>query len=365
MLSEILINTERSKKDATFLVPKSLSSQCKEKTNKNEADTLAEAIEQLRQNYKPNHPSLFLLDTLEKGIRSISERSNGICLKINTPDMQVASKCKTTTAGSASSSSSSINSSNSSSLTSSSANSPVLSVDNQLQSPSATSVSSSTNNFIHSNILPSTQRSTQNAFMSLDKQLVNGNIHLKRSTDSIMQQTQQSQRLNNKNMSLSLVNNEGHVKKIVSRFQQSKVGELTEDRFISPSEIVPLAKCSSHQVNGSASTLLTISSNQQSPTMNVPSSLAHASCTPVRSAPATTKCVYYLNKDATPYCMSIFKRFETNLINPLLIDEICTKRILFQVLTALLCWILRTKSNWIRRWIIDSFSSRKSLNLVI
>jgi len=230
--------------------------------------------------------------------------------------MQTATKCKTTTVGSASSSSSSINSSNSSSLTSSSANSPVLSVDNQLQSPSATSVSSSTNNFIHTNILHGTQRSTQNAFMSLDKQLVNSNIHLKRSTDSIMQQAQQSVRLNNKNMSLSLVNNEGHVKKIVSRFQQSKTSETTEDRFISPSEIVPLQKCSSHQVNSSASTLLTISSNQQSPTMNVPSVLTNASCTPVRSPPATTKCVYYLNKDATPYCMTIFK----NVSNITLMD---------------------------------------------
>ncbi len=144
------------KTDATFIVNKNKQQQQQQPTVHTAASTakpimtdeettaLRDTLNQLRHNFKPSHPSLFLIDTLEERILAISERSNTNLADSEIEIMNFVSAKSNNTVpvpnsiGLITSSTSSINSSsstpsNSSSLASSSANSPVLSTINQFQ----------------------------------------------------------------------------------------------------------------------------------------------------------------------------------------------------------------------------------------
>ena len=140
------------KTDATFIVNKnkhpivhSATSTAKAIITEEETVALRETLNQLRHNFKPSHPSLFLIDSLEQRILAISERSNTNLADSEIEIMNfISSKSNNAipmpnsigliTSSTSSINSSSSNSSNSSSLASSSANSPVLSTINQFQS---------------------------------------------------------------------------------------------------------------------------------------------------------------------------------------------------------------------------------------
>jgi len=353
ILAEITANKDRTTKcDATFIIPKQTSFNNSNNCNLNlistnkkvintEADRiLYEAMDQVRLNYKSTHATMYLLDSLEKEIKLTSEKileDKTECLKISATERR-----KTIGESACGSTSTSVSTSNSSSLTSSSANSPVL---------SANSVSSSNNNFL-SNLPGATlansthpqhsaeprltkQTSLQsNNLFGIEKQLASTNSTLKRSTDSIIGlQSQQicsnsreklkelskfSGSMNNKSgVNQQVVQNEGHVKKIVSRFQQ--VGHQIEDhRFISSSDILPLSKFTTSDSSKKVSNnnLLTISSTNSSTCSNdhspsVHSSVSSSSCTPLENPSkktTSTKCIYYIHKETQPYCVTLFKK---------------------------------------------------------
>ena len=129
------------KGDSTFIVNKFKQSNSKSIITDEETSLIRDTLNQLRHNFKPSHPSLFLIDTLEQSILSISERSNNSDSEIeimnytksNTKQQQPPNSIGLITSSTSSINSSSSASSNSSSVVSSSANSPVLSTINQYQ----------------------------------------------------------------------------------------------------------------------------------------------------------------------------------------------------------------------------------------
>jgi hypothetical protein len=169
----------------------------------------------------------------------------------------------------------------------------------------------------------------QSQFPTLDKQLFNQQVNLKQSAENILNIDSQQMcgsydgKMNKFNShsksNISLVNNEGHVKKIISRFQQveqtakfKNESKDSDDSQRSPNTTPTLSKFSicSEKTNksecNSSGTLLAISSN--SPTFNDQYSQSLHSTNSGVSQIHSTKCIYYLNKDTQPYCVTIFKK---------------------------------------------------------
>jgi len=169
----------------------------------------------------------------------------------------------------------------------------------------------------------------QSQFPTLDKQLTTQNPNLKKSADNILNidsqemcgsyDCKQLKIRNNSKSNISLVNNEGHVKKIISRFQQAEntskfknESRDSDDSQRSPNTTPTSNKFSissdrNNKSDNSSATLLTISSN--SPALNEQFTHSLHSSTSGVSQIHSTKCIYYLNKDIQPYCVTIFRKY--------------------------------------------------------
>lgn len=290
VLMEIANNQDtNSKNDSTFIKPNKMNSQGSDQiavTSETE-QILKEALNQVRVNFKSNQFTIQLLNSLEKEIKSISNKlvKKSVCLKINKPYESVSNNSSKTLiskmeGATSISSTTSTCSSSSSSVTSSSANSPVLSV---------TSLSSSNNHLISSSSVEKSKNYISN-------------------------------QLNTTN---SLVNNEGHVKKIISRFQKvdssnkfrtdpteseenyfynnSNNSSSTNHTKIDNNDKIP-DQLSNPSIEHTAST-----SKYQSSHMNDQQPLKNQTDTIKKN---TAKCIYYLNKQPQPYHVTITKNIE-------------------------------------------------------
>ena len=275
-LSEMIASTDRK----LILIDDKLAAESTQKRNQiisqDEANSLKESLIKLRQMNHANQPSNYLINNLENAFANIIERSNTLYLNLN----------QNQHTGSSSSHSSSI-----SSNSSSSANSPVVQM--QSQSPSSTS-------------------SMHSSTGSEKEMKLNGNSQGYDASDKYGEQIlikHESYGIKQEPVALPLVNNEGNVKKIISRFlSQAPVNNGSKTNF--PNQTNQRSLNNLHYTNSNnqpvrnqemtstVTTLLTISSNNSKQTNQYD----------VNSSLPSTKCVYYLKDNATPYMTTIFKR---------------------------------------------------------
>ena len=320
-----------SKKDATFLINKPQKFGIRPSNLKitfDESYAIKETLTQLRKSVETTHPSQNLIDDLDHLFSSIIERSNHV------PSVAPITHIPINTVAP-------LSSSNSSSLTSSSANSPVQ-INNHEHSPSNSTKSSSTSSTSNLTSNQAPNRVLHNS-ANFERPLSNANVNFKRSTESIFSQVSNVKTIQS-NFSSNLsrtpivkcqestrsepvsipINNS--VKKMVSRFDaQSQVNSLKpaikktdDEKFLNPSSIVKLSKCLQTPIQTpSTSSLLTISSSSSttvssshSPSSSMPqSSTSSSSSLSSNNGSYNTKCVYYVDKDPSPYMVTIHKKY--------------------------------------------------------
>ncbi len=220
--------------------------------NGDEINTLKEILNKMRANLNVSNQSQQLVNNLEQTVFDLIEKSNLNCMSNN----QQQHNHHTST---------------SSSISSSSANSPA-----QSQSPTSSlhSSSSSISSFNNQNNTVKVQlnniTSTQRA-LDMAKQDHNGGTEI------------------------PIINSESNVKKIISRL-------LSQNNAISSqtNQTVPLHQTSKvlRNATNTTNTLLTISS-----TMTTSTTVPHH----ISGNSHMTKCVYYLEKNPTPFMSTIFK----------------------------------------------------------
>lgn len=240
-----------------------------------EFSVLKDSLLKLRQQFSSNHPSQLLINIIEQNFVNIVERSNSL-----NPISSISASSNST--------------SGSSSLTSSSANSPVQPI---AQSQSPSSMSS-----VHS----STSSISSIAFSHKNNPLVDAK-------DTEKQQNE-----------LPAVSNESNVKKIISRLlsqthmvppgqinQQSAVSNnANKNENISKNKISHVWE---NCINGKTpvSTLLTISSACTTSTTSTSSTTVSSNYSTTeltQNQTSFTKCVYYVDKNVTPFMTTIFKK---------------------------------------------------------
>ena len=281
-----------------------------------EVNALKESLFRLRQTLKSNHPSQLLFNTLEQGFMAILERSNLIGLS---PAFT--------------------SSSNASSLTTSQSNSPVMQVSmlNTIVQPSsspASSASSSTSSYsVTSNSSNSIMAKKAQIELLSENKMVGKDETEKKATDQISVQiiNNLNDENENKNSSMKEIINdstnltrcsgEGNVKKIISRLmsqtkhpislansQQSTMKD-TKQEYIKQPE-AEITETSSSVVN-SLLAIRSDSSSNASGTKNQQDNANTSANNSVASTIATTKFIYYLDKNVTPFMTTINKSIET------------------------------------------------------
>jgi len=272
-------NQEKSLNDVTFTVKREPTNENIQIINSKTERILKEALYQIRQNCLVNfdQSTALILKKYEKEIKLISEKTNNSTNKIlvqnsnlvvginnNSPKSveSIRSLCE--------SSSASMNSSNSSSVTTSSANSPIMPISMQLYNNQSSSSNSSSN-------------ITITKYVNQYESPRSKNISDEDSSQSRLGKIKQFQL----NDDLNLVNNLGHVKKIISQFsiEQKELVEGSNKKIVKNND--------SEKGLDKKDTLLTITSvNYQNN----------------KESNASTKCFYYLNNENESHCFIISKR---------------------------------------------------------
>ena len=272
-------NQEKSLNDVTFTVKREPTNENIQIINSKTERILKEALYQIRQNCLVNfdQSTALILKKYEKEIKLISEKTNNSTNKIlvqnsnlvvginnNSPKSveSIRSLCE--------SSSASMNSSNSSSVTTSSANSPIRPISMQLYNNQSSSSNSSSN-------------ITITKYVNQYESPRSKNISDEDSSQSRLGKIKQFQL----NDDLNLVNNLGHVKKIISQFsiEQKELVEGSNKKIVKNND--------SEKGLDNKDTLLTITSvNYQNN----------------KESNASTKCFYYLNNENESHCFTISKR---------------------------------------------------------
>lgn len=324
-------NNNNKKSDTTFTVKKNNNSITDEEKN-----SIKDTLNQLRHNFKPSHPSLFLIDTLEQNILAICERSHHQEIE---PDIDLAnyksSKVKysiqptqpppppPSSIGLITSSTSSINSSTSSSSSSnssSSANSPILSNNvytlttqqhhhQQLQTPfqrylaPSTTITSNNNNASLKRI----EIKTVNKNNEIELPIVNNSeqTNVKKIISRLLSQT------NNSSTGLASTATSTTTTTTKKKNDADMMYPSSSSSLLSG--IQTISKSSHLGVN--TNMLLTISPNSSTTpnTISSPSSIhsptsSSSSSSSISNLNSLTKCIYYKNNEPNPYSTTVFKR---------------------------------------------------------